>query len=78
MFSIEYVMAGRRAKHSVVYRIDTSARTFGAAEQVARGTLDVVRRMFPTSPPNGFQIIDESGEVVLRSWGRVPRRLWAF
>jgi len=77
MFLIEYVMAQGRAEPSVVYRSGISA-TLDAAEQVGQGTLDVVRRMFPTTPPNGFQIFDDNDEVVLRSWESIPLRLSAF
>src|SRR5258708_500138 len=70
MLFIEYVTTQGRAAPYVVYRSGIRARTLGAAEQVAQGTLDVVRRMFPTTPPNGFQIIDDNDEVVARSWER--------
>ena len=70
MLSIEYVITQRQADPSVVYSIGSRARTLSAAEQVAQATLDVVRRMFPTTPPNGFQIIDDNDEVVSRSWER--------
>ena len=70
MLSIEYVITQRQADPTVVYSVGSRARTLGAAEQVAQGTLDVVRRMFPTTPPNGFQIIDDNEEVVWRSWER--------
>jgi hypothetical protein len=78
MFVIEYVVAQERANPSVVYRVDTRAYTLRVVEQVARGTLDVVRRMFPTTPPDGFQIFDDNDEVVLRSWESVSRRLSTF
>src|ERR1700704_1886436 len=71
MLSIEYVITQGRANPSVVYRVGTSAHTLGTAEQVAHGTLNVVRRMFPTTPPNGFHIFDDNDEVVLRSWERI-------
>ena len=67
---IEYVITQRQADPAVVYSIGSRARTLGAAAQVAQATLDVVRRMFPTTPPNGFQIIDDNDEVVSRSWER--------
>ncbi len=78
MLLIEYVITQGRTEPSVVYRSGVRARTFGTAEQVAQGTLDVVRRMFPTVPPNGFQIRNDNDEVVLRSWERVPQGLSAF
>jgi hypothetical protein len=71
MLFIEYVITQGRANPSAVYRVGTSARTLGTAEQVAQGTLNVVRRMFPTTPPNGFQILDDNDEVVFRSWERI-------
>ncbi len=70
MLFIEYVITQRQADPAVVYSIGSRARTLGAAAQVAQATLDVVRRMFPTTPPNGFQIIDDNDEVVSRSWER--------
>jgi len=72
MLSIEYVKTRGQPDPVVVYRIDTSARTLGVAEQVAQGTLDAVRRMFPTTPPDGFQIFDENDDLVFRSWENVP------
>ena len=71
MLLIEYVITQGRTEPSVVYRSGVRARTFGTAEQVAQGTLDVVRRMFPTTPPNGFQILNPNDEVVSRSWERI-------
>ena len=78
MLSIEYVIARGRRKPSIVYHADTRAHTPGEAEQVAHGTLGVVRRMFPASPPNGFQILDRDGELVSRSWEYVPPRFPVF
>jgi len=72
MLSIEYVITHGRANPVVVYRIDTSARTLGVAEQVAQGTLDAVRRMFRTTPPDGFQIFDDNDDLIFRSWENVP------
>ena len=68
MLQCEYVIAWRRADPFVVYRVDISARTLDEAEQVAQATLDSVRRMFPTTPPDGFQILDDNDEIVCRSW----------
>jgi hypothetical protein len=71
MLFIEYVMMRGRTDPSVVYRVDTSARTLSTAEQIAQGTLNLVRRMFPTSPPDGFQIFDDDDRLVFRSWERI-------
>jgi len=71
MLSIEYVIIQGRANPVVVYRIDTRARTLGVAEQVAQGTLDAVRRMYPKTPPDGFQIFDDNDHLVFRSWENV-------
>ena len=68
MLRFEYVIAWRQANPVVVYRVDTRAGTLDVAEQVAQGTLDSVRRMFPATPPDGFQILDDNDEIVLRSW----------
>lgn len=68
MLFIEYVITQGQANPSVVYRAGTRADTLGTAEQVAQGTLNVVRRMFPTTPPDGFQILDDNDELVSRSW----------
>ena len=72
MLSIEYVIVRGRGRPFVVYRIDTRIRTLEVAEQVGQGTLDVVRRMFPATPPDGFQIFDANNDLVFRSWERVP------
>jgi hypothetical protein len=72
MLSIEYVIVYRREEPIVVYRTDTKTRLIGVAEQVAQGTLDSVRRMFPGTPPDGFQIFDDNDDLVFRSWEMVP------
>jgi hypothetical protein len=36
------------------------------AEQTAKGLLADVSRRYPSTPPNGFQIVGEDGVVVLR------------
>jgi hypothetical protein len=72
MLSIEYVITHGRANPVVVYRIDTRARTLAVAEQVAQGTLDAVGRMFPTTPPDSFQIFDDNDDLIFRSWEDVP------
>jgi hypothetical protein len=72
MLSIEYVITHGRANPVVIYRIDTRARTLAVAEQVAHGTLDAVGRMFPTTPPDGFQIFDDNDDLIFRSWEDVP------
>jgi hypothetical protein len=71
MLFIEYVMTQGRADASGVYRVGTRARTLGTAEQVAQGTLKLVRRMFPATPPNGFQIFDDNDQLAFRSWERI-------
>jgi len=71
MLFIEYVMTQGQTDPSVVYRVGTRARTLGTAEQVAQGTLKLVRRMFPTTPPNGFQIFDDNDQLAFRSWERI-------
>jgi hypothetical protein len=68
MFVIEYAVAQGPANPSVVYRVNTRTYTLGLAEQVAQGTLASVRRMFPESPPDSFQILDDNDEVILQSW----------
>jgi len=78
MLLIEYVIKRGQAEPSVVYRSGIRVGMLDVAEQVAHATLDVVRRMFPTTPPNGFQILDDDDEVVSRSWESIPLRLWAF
>ena len=77
MLSIDYVIVEEGADPFVVYRVDTSAQTLAMAEQVARGTLDVVRRMFPATPPDGFQIFDDNYEILFRSWESVPLPFYA-
>ena len=72
MLSIEYVQTRGQADPVVVYRIDTRARTLPIAEQVAHGPLDSVQRMFPTTPPDGFQIFDDNDDLIFRSWEDVP------
>jgi hypothetical protein len=70
MLFIEYVMTQGRVDPSVVYRVDTKANTLATAKQVAEGTLKLVRRMFPTTPPDAFQILDDDNQLVYRSWER--------
>jgi len=78
MLFIEYVMTHGQADPSVVYRVGTRARALGTAEQVAQGTLKLVRRMFPTTPPDGFQIFDDDDELVFRSWQKISAPISHF
>jgi hypothetical protein len=78
MLFIEYVITQGQANPSVVYRVGTRAHALGTAEQVAQGTLNAVRRMFPATPPNGFQIFDDKDELVLRSWERIKAPISHF
>jgi hypothetical protein len=72
MLFIEYVMTQGRVDPSVVYRVDTKANTLATAKQVAEGTLKLVRRMFPTTPPpDAFQIFNDNDQLVFRSWERI-------
>jgi hypothetical protein len=74
MFVIEYAVAQGQANPSVIYRVETRADTLGVAEQVALGTLDSVRRMFPADSPDGFQILDDHDNIVFKSWhGECPK-----
>lgn len=68
MYEIEYVVVQGQPSPLHIYRIDSGAYSLRAAEQGARNRLDSIRSMFPQNPPDGFQIFDDSGEIVLRSW----------
>jgi hypothetical protein len=70
MFKIEYVIVQRRHQLGVVERMVSGAHKRADAEFTATSLLDKVRREHPKSPPDGYQILDIFGRVVLRSWER--------
>jgi hypothetical protein len=67
ILTIEFVVL-RNGKPSLVERIAVAGDRLGYAEQTAKGMLDEVRLRHPKRPPDGFQVIDGDGAVVLSSW----------
>jgi hypothetical protein len=67
VFTIEFVVV---RDPGVVERVTSNASHLATVEQTAKGLLEGVRQRYPNRPPDGFQIIDEGGVIVLRSWER--------
>ena len=74
MFTIEYVVLAGRDHPGVVERMITQATRVDVAEATAESQLQRVRRMRARVPPDGYQIRDRRGDVVLRSWDNTQRR----
>jgi hypothetical protein len=58
-----------RDNPSVLERVPLHVTRLGDAFMVAKSMLDDVKH----PPPNAFQIRDEAGALVMRSWERTPR-----
>ncbi len=67
-FTIEYVILSDTNEPSVVERVTSFASRITYAEQSARSGLWRVQQIRPDAPAHGFQIRDEAGDVILRSW----------
>jgi hypothetical protein len=68
MFTIEFVIAEGRESPAIIEKMVSRARYISDANIMARSQLEGVRRNHPEAPPDGFQIRDASGHIVLRSW----------
>jgi hypothetical protein len=67
MFIIEYTAMLGRGPPQIVDRLEVESDRLGGAEDAARLTFDRVRRRSKESQPDGYQIRDASGQIVL-SW----------
>jgi hypothetical protein len=74
MFTIEFVAVHGWDDPGLVERRVCTFGSFADAERTARSQLAGVRAMHPDTPPDGFQILDGDGSVLLRSWEVSPDR----
>lgn len=72
MFTIEFVVVHRPARE-IIEEAEFGGTSLADADDCARSQLLDVRRRRPAMLPDGYQIRDHSGKVVLRSW-RFARR----
>lgn len=70
MFTIEFVIVQGREHPRVVERIVSQARHLSDVNITARSQLEMVRQKHSETPPDGYQILDSQGDIVLRSWER--------
>ena len=69
MFTIEYLsIHPGRGQPTLVTHIDPGAYSLKAAAQAARRMMDDIRRQYPNPAPTEFQVVDDEGEIVYRSW----------
>ena len=68
LFTIEFVIVRDGDRLGVVERMTAGADRLADAEHTARSLVERVRRNRPETPPDGFQILDKDGRIVLRSW----------
>jgi hypothetical protein len=67
MFTIEYVIVRDRAQPAVVERMSSAAERSVVALNMAKALFAKVHAE-RNPPPDGYQILDNSGAVALRSW----------
>jgi hypothetical protein len=67
-FMIEYVALFDVKEPRVVERVTSFASRLAYAEQSAEAGLARIRQLRPDTSPHGFQIRDNAGDVILRSW----------
>jgi hypothetical protein len=70
MFTIEFVIIQGREHPRVVERIISRARHLSDVNITARSQFEGVRQKHAKTPPDGYQILDSHGDIVLRSWER--------
>jgi hypothetical protein len=68
VFTIEYVIVQGRLIPDVVEKITSGAMNLAGASAAAKSLLNGVRQRQPETPPDGYQIRDNDGLVILRSW----------
>ncbi|MBV8612591.1 MAG: hypothetical protein JOY66_02305 [Acetobacteraceae bacterium] len=68
MFTIEFVVARGRPTPGVVDVFKSETFQLADAEISARSMLEKVKAKWPKTPPDGYQIKDYKGNVLLRSW----------
>lgn len=68
MFGIEFVIVRGRPTPGVVERMTSDAVRLADADATAKSLLERVRANRPETPPDGYQIRDNDGAILLRSW----------
>jgi len=71
MFTIEYVVARGKMQPVVVERMASAAERLVVALNTAKSLFAKVHAE-RSPPPDGYQILDHAGTVVLRSWEARP------
>ena len=69
MFTIEFVIV-RLGVPSVVERMTSGLAQVSDVERSARALLKGVRARHPDRLPDAYQILDDGGRVIVRSWER--------
>jgi hypothetical protein len=68
MFIIEFIVG--KNPQSIVDKIACSTVQLVEADRTAQSVLDGARLTRPGNPADGYQILDNDGHVVIRSWKR--------
>ena len=69
MLTIEYLsIPVGHGRPILLTHIDSGAYSRKAAAQAARRMMELVRRQYTNPAPTEFQIVDQEGEIVYRSW----------
>lgn len=71
MFTIEYVVTRGKAQPAVVERMSSAAERLVVALNTAKALFAKVHAE-RNPPPDGYQIRDHTGAVLLRSWEARP------
>lgn len=70
MFTIELLIVRDREHLVIIDRITSLAADLADADRGAQSLLERAQRMRPQGGPDGYRIVDDGGNVVLRSWER--------
>jgi hypothetical protein len=70
MFTIELLIVSDRKSLVIVDRITSVAAELVDADRGAQSLLERAQRMRPQGAPDGYRILADDGQVVLRSWER--------
>jgi hypothetical protein len=68
VFEVEFVIVHAGDHPEIVEKMSSGCSRLIDADATAKSLLDGVRGRHPQNPPDGYQLRDNNGNVVLRSW----------
>ena len=70
MYLVQFLSVAGRNSPSIVETMESRSRYLADANITAKCLLNTKRERHPERAPDAYQIVDQQGTVVLRSWER--------